>query len=196
PTVERRVSPTEGGYLVDYIVRNTGVDERGIPGVRIASIEGLLMETDQYGRYHLEGVDVGTLERGRNFILKVDPSTLPPGSVFTTDNPLTRRVTPGLPVRFDWGVKLPAGLIEGGEEQVEMELGEVFFAPGSAEVRAQYLPAIEKMAEKIKQHRGGEVVISANGDSESLAFDRASAVKAELVKQLPADVLQALKVSV
>ncbi|MGN7920336.1 isopeptide-forming domain-containing fimbrial protein, partial [Lysobacter sp. 22409] len=174
PTVERRVSPTEGGYLVDYIVRNTGVDERGIPGVRIASIEGLLMETDQYGRYHLEGVDVGTLERGRNFILKVDPSTLPPGSVFTTDNPLTRRVTPGLPVRFDWGVKLPAGLIEGGEEQVEMELGEVFFAPGSAEVRAQYLPAIEKMAEKIKQHRGGEVVISANGDSESLAFDRAS----------------------
>ncbi|WP_187308451.1 isopeptide-forming domain-containing fimbrial protein [Lysobacter antibioticus] len=196
PTVERRVSPTEGGYLVDYIVRNTGVDERGIPGVRIASIEGLLMETDQYGRYHLEGVDVGTLERGRNFILKVDPSTLPPGTVFTTDNPLTRRVTPGLPVRFDWGVKLPAGLIEGGEEQVEMELGEVFFAPGSAEVRAQYLPAIEKMAEKIKQHRGGEVVISANGDSESLAFDRASAVKAALVKQLPADVLQALKVSV
>ncbi|MGO1003957.1 isopeptide-forming domain-containing fimbrial protein, partial [Lysobacter sp. CA196] len=196
PTVERRVSPTEGGYLVDYIVRNTGVDERGIPGVRIASIEGLLMETDQYGRYHLEGVDVGTLERGRNFILKVDPSTLPPGTVFTTDNPLTRRVTPGLPVRFDWGVKLPAGLIEGGEEQVEMELGEVFFAPGSAEVRAQYLPAIEKMADKIKQHRGGEVVISANGDSESLAFDRASAVKAALVKQLPADVLQALKVSV
>ncbi|MGO1003647.1 DUF7507 domain-containing protein [Lysobacter sp. CA196] len=196
PTVERRVSPTEGGYLVDYIVRNTGVDERGIPGVRIASIEGLLMETDQYGRYHLEGVDVGTLERGRNFILKVDPSTLPPGSVFTTDNPLTRRVTPGLPVRFDWGVKLPAGLIEGGEKQVEMELGEVFFAPGSAEVRASYLPAIEKMAEKIKQHRGGEVVISANGDSESLAFDRASAVKAELVKQLPADLLQALKVSV
>ncbi|ALN65984.1 conserved repeat domain protein [Lysobacter antibioticus] len=196
PTVERRVSPTEGGYVVDYIVRNTGVDERGIPGVRIASIEGLLMETDQYGRYHLEGVDVGTLERGRNFILKVDPSTLPPGSVFTTDNPLTRRVTPGLPVRFDWGVKLPAGLIEGGEEQIEMELGEVFFAPGSAEVRAQYLPAIEKMAAQIKQHRGGEVVISANGDSESLAFDRASAVKAELVKQLPADVLQALKVSV
>ncbi|WP_363800818.1 OmpA family protein [Lysobacter firmicutimachus] len=196
PTVERRVSQGEGGYVVDYVVSNTGVDERGIPGVRIASVEGLLMETDQFGRYHLEGVDVGTLERGRNFILKVDPATLPPGSVFTTDNPLVRRVTPGLPVRFDWGVKLPAGLIEGGEEQVEMELGEVFFAPGSAEVRAQYLPAVEKMAEQVKRHRGGEVVIVANGDTQSLAFDRASAVKDALIKQLPADVAQALKVSV
>ncbi|WP_363798327.1 OmpA family protein [Lysobacter firmicutimachus] len=196
PTVERRVSQGEGGYVVDYVVSNTGVDERGIPGVRIASVEGLLMETDQYGRYHLEGVDVGTLERGRNFILKVDPATLPPGSVFTTDNPLVRRVTPGLPVRFDWGVKLPAGLIEGGQEQVEMELGEVFFAPGSAEVRAQYLPAVEKMAEQVKRHRGGEVVIVANGDTQSLAFDRASAVKDALIKQLPADAAQALKVSV
>ncbi|MEI2453808.1 OmpA family protein [Lysobacter firmicutimachus] len=196
PTVERRVSQGEGGYVVDYVVSNTGVDERGIPGVRIASVEGLLMETDQFGRYHLEGVDVGTLERGRNFILKVDPATLPPGSVFTTDNPLVRRVTPGLPVRFDWGVKLPAGLIEGGQEQVEMELGEVFFAPGSAEVRAQYLPAVEKMAEQVKRHRGGEVVIVANGDTQSLAFDRASAVKDALIKQLPADAAQALKVSV
>ena len=46
PTVERRVSVGQGGYIVDYIVRNTGIDERGIPGVRIASVEGLLIETD------------------------------------------------------------------------------------------------------------------------------------------------------
>ena len=93
--------------MVDYVVRNLGIDERGVPGVRIASVEGLLMETDQFGRYHLAGVQGGAWERGRNFILKVDPSTLPAGAVFTTDNPLLRRVTPGLPVRFDWGVKLP-----------------------------------------------------------------------------------------
>ncbi|WP_036149877.1 hypothetical protein, partial [Lysobacter antibioticus] len=45
PTVERRVEQGEGGYVVDYIVRNTGIDERGLPGVRIASVEGLLTET-------------------------------------------------------------------------------------------------------------------------------------------------------
>jgi uncharacterized repeat protein (TIGR01451 family) len=90
--------------------------EPGIPGVRIASVEGLIVETDQFGRYHLVGVDGGPWERGRNFILKVDPVTLPPGSRFSTDNPLLRRVTPGLPVRFDFGVILPQAAGPTGQE--------------------------------------------------------------------------------
>ena len=195
PTVERRVAQSEGGYVVDYVIRNTGIDERGIPGVRIASVEGLLIETDQYGRYHLAGVSGGPWERGRNFILKVDPSTLPAGAQFTTDNPLLRRVTPGVPVRFDWGVKLPEQVIEGGTEQVELEMGEVFFAPGSAEVREKYLPVIEAMAAKVRQYQGGEVVIQANGDSQGLAFERANAVKAALLDKLDAASAQGLVVS-
>ncbi|MFC5373246.1 Calx-beta domain-containing protein [Brevundimonas faecalis] len=90
--------------------------EPGIPGVRIASVEGLIVETDQFGRYHLVGVDGGPWERGRNFILKVDPVTLPPGSRFSTDNPLLRRVTPGLPVRFDFGVVLPQAAASTSQE--------------------------------------------------------------------------------
>jgi len=184
PRVTRQVSQGEGGYIVDYIVENAGIDERGIPGVRIASVEGLIMETDQYGRYHLEGVPGGQWQRGRNFILKVDPTTLPDGATFTTDNPLLRRITPGLPVRFDWGVKLPVTLIEGRTETIELELGRVIFAPGSAEVREQYLPVIERMAAKVNEYQGGEVVIDANGDTEALAFDRAEAVKAALLPRL------------
>ena len=195
PTVERRVAQSEGGYVVDYVIRNTGIDERGIPGVRIASVEGLLIETDQYGRYHLAGVSGGPWERGRNFILKVDPSTLPAGAQFTTDNPLLRRVTPGVPVRFDWGVKLPEQVIEGGTEQVELEMGEVFFAPGSAEVREKYLPVIEAMAAKVRQYQGGDVVIQANGDSQGLAFERANAVKAALLDKLDAASAKGLVVS-
>ena len=195
PTVERRVAQSEGGYVVDYVIRNTGIDERGIPGVRIASVEGLLIETDQYGRYHLAGVSGGSWERGRNFILKVDPSTLPAGAQFTTDNPLLRRVTPGVPVRFDWGVKLPEQVIEGGTEQVELEMGEVFFAPGSAEVREKYLPVIEAMAAKVRQYQGGDVVIQANGDSQGLAFERANAVKAALLDKLDAASAKGLVVS-
>jgi uncharacterized repeat protein (TIGR01451 family)/fimbrial isopeptide formation D2 family protein len=196
PAVERRIAQGEGGYVVDYVIRNEGIDERGIPGVRIASVDGLLVETDQFGRYHLVDIPGGAWERGRNFILKVDPSTLPPGTQITTDNPLVRRITPGLPVRFDFGAKLPMEVIEGGERQVELELGEVVFAPGSAEVRERYLPAIEQIAAKIAGYDGGEVVIHANGESQALAFDRAAAVKAALLGKLSPETADALRVSV
>lgn len=187
PVVERRVAQGEGGYVVDYVIRNAGIDERGIPGVRIASVEGLLIETDQYGRYHLAGMPGGPAERGRNFILKVDPSTLPAGAQFTTDNPLLRRITPGLPVRFDWGVKLPVQTISAAAEHTEMALGEVLFAAGSAEVRPKYLPVIEKMAAKVREHRVREVVIDANGGTEALAFERAAAVREALLGMLGDD---------
>ncbi len=195
PTVERRTSQLADGYLVEYVIGNAGIDERGIPGVRIASVEGVLIETDQYGRYRVVGVDGGR-ERGRNFILKVDPATLPPGSTFTTDNPLVKRVTPGIPTRFDFGVKLPVSVLEGGERSVEMELGSVMFEPGSAEIRTQYRAAIDKMAETTQQYGGGEVVIAAEGDSDLLAFERAVAVRDALVAKLSPEVASALRISV
>lgn len=195
PKVERRIAQGEGGYVVDYTISNAGIDERGIPGVRIASVEGLLIETDQFGRYHLPDA-FGGADRGRNFILKVDPSTLPAGAGLTTDNPLLRRLVPGLPVRFDFGVKLPVEQIPGGSEPLELEMGQVFFAPGSAGVRAEYLPVIGRMADKVEQHRGGEVVIAANGETDALAFDRAMAVKAALMDKLDTESAKAVRISV
>ncbi|NOT88230.1 MAG: DUF11 domain-containing protein [Lysobacter sp.] len=194
PTVERRVSQVADGYVVDYVIANAGIDERGIPGVRIASVEGLLMETDQYGRYHLTGVDGGR-ERGRNFILKVDPATLPPGSTLTTDNPLVKRVTPGVPTRFDFGVKMPVAMLEGGAQTVEMELGEIVFHAESAKLREEYLPVIEKIAEQVRSHGNGEVVLAANGETQSLAYDRAKAVQTALLGMLSKDEAQAVKIS-
>ncbi len=184
PSVERRVARTADGYEVAYVIRNSGIDERGVPGVRIASVEGLLVETDQFGRFHLVGIPGGLWERGRNFILKVDPATLPPGTTFTTDNSLLRRTTPGVPVRFDFGVKLPVQVIPGGAQQLELKLGRILFGPDESEVRPQYRPVIEKIADKVRQYGGGEIVIDASGDSETLAFARANAVKDALLGML------------
>ncbi|MEG0937849.1 CshA/CshB family fibrillar adhesin-related protein [Comamonas sp.] len=197
--VERKISQTADGYGVDYIIRSTGIDERGIPGVRIASVEGLLMETDPFGRYHLVGVNGGRWERGRHFILKVDPNTLPAGAEFTTSNPLLRRVTPGLPVRFDFGVQLNPEFMAGEQKTAEIELGSVLFAAGSTEIRSQYLGeqgVIAQVAAKLQQYRGGELLISANGESEAVAFARAEAVRKAVTEQLPAEVQAATKVSV
>jgi hypothetical protein len=82
-------------------------DEEGLLGVRIVTLEGYIITTDRYGRFHLLNINGGEWARGRNFMMKIDQSSLPKGSEFTTANPLTRRITPGIPVRFDFGVKLP-----------------------------------------------------------------------------------------
>ncbi|MFC5569048.1 OmpA family protein [Lysobacter yangpyeongensis] len=168
----------------------TPPDERGIPGVRIVSVEGLVAETDRYGRYHLAGIPGGPWERGRNFILKVDPATLPANAEFTTDNPLLKRITPGVPVRFDWGVKRCVKEIQ------ELQLGTVLFAPGSAQIREQHGPVIAQMAATVNAHGGGEVVIAADGEGEGLALARATAVREALVAQLEAAVAAQLSVSV
>ena len=88
-------------------ISNHGIHEHGIPGVRLATVEGLLVETDEYGRYHLADIDGGRFERGRNFIVKVDPSTLPEGTEFTTENPRVLRITQSLMSKINFGVKLP-----------------------------------------------------------------------------------------
>ncbi|MGH1538648.1 MAG: OmpA family protein, partial [Gammaproteobacteria bacterium] len=102
-----RISTQISGGNMDLTITNYGIHEAGIPGVRLATVEGLLVETDEYGRYHLADINGGRWERGRNFILKADPSTLPEGSEFTTENPRVLRITQGLMSKINFGVKLP-----------------------------------------------------------------------------------------
>ncbi len=196
PEVERRVTQDGGVYVVDYVIRNMGIDERGIPGVRIGTVEGLIIETDQYGRYHLVDIPGGNVGRGRNFIMKVDPASLPAGAVFTTENPLVRRITPGIPVRFDWGVRFPTAEIPGGREEIELELGKVAFAPGEATVSSTHQGLIAQMAERIREYDGGEIVITADGESEALAYARANAVKDAVESLLAPSERTDLRVSV
>jgi uncharacterized repeat protein (TIGR01451 family) len=195
PTLERRVSQVQGGYRVDYVLRNEGVAERGVPGVRIATVDGLLVETDAFGRFSLQGVEAGNSGRGSNFIMKVDPVTLPPGTEFTTRNPLVRRITPGLPVRMDFGARLPPGRVGGGSRRQEIEIGEILFRAGSATVRSDYAPVITRMAEQVRAHPDTEIVIAANGESSGLAYDRAKAVQSALLAMLTPEEGQALKLS-
>lgn len=124
---------------------------------------------------------------------------MPAGAEFTTSNPLLRRVTPGLPVRFDFGVQLNPEFMASEQKTAEIELGSVLFAAGSTEIRSQYLGeqgVIAQVAAKLQQYRGGELLISANGESEAVAFARAEAVRKAVIEQLPAEVQAATKVSV
>ncbi|HEU0152840.1 MAG TPA: Ig-like domain-containing protein, partial [Arenimonas sp.] len=168
--------------------------ERGIPGVRLATVEGLVTETDAQGRFHIEGLVVSNQMRGQNFVVKVDPSTLPDGAVFTTSNPLMRRITPAVPTRFDFGVRLPPS--PQATQVVELELGAVVFAPGSSEIRPQFKAVIEQMVEQLRKHAGGEVSIQTVSGEEALAFDRAVRVRDELLARLGDQAAEGLRVEV
>jgi len=93
--------------VLEITLTNHGIHEEGIPGVRLASVAGLLIETDGYGRYHLPEVNGGRRNMGQNMILKVDISTLPGGAHFTTENPRVLRVTGGALNKINFGVQLP-----------------------------------------------------------------------------------------
>ncbi|MCI1058803.1 CshA/CshB family fibrillar adhesin-related protein [Stenotrophomonas maltophilia] len=176
PVVHREIARVADGYEVAYVIGNQGIQEQGIPGVRLATVEGLLIETDPFGRYHLADVHGGDARLGRNFIIKLDRATLPAGSELTTENPLLRRVTQGIPTRFSFGVRLPSAP-QTASERAELTLGEVLFAPGSSELRAEHLPVLTKVSEVVDRYNGGDVVILADGESEALAFARATAVR-------------------
>ena len=181
--------------------------ERGIPGVRIAAVEGLLMETDAFGRYHLVGIPGGEA-RGRNFILKVDPSTLPAGARFTTPNPLVRRITPGLPVRFDFGVRMPDGALSTtasapaapapASRPARIELGDALFATGSAQLGADRAPVIDTAARALSTRGGGRLQLSvgAGAGQEALALQRAQALRQALRAQLSGPIAAATTVEV
>ncbi len=95
-------------WIYTVRVENHGINEEGLPGVRVATATGLLIETDAFGRYHVADIELANLEIGHNVILKVDDSTLPAGSVFTTENPRVQRLTSSLMNEYNFGVKLPA----------------------------------------------------------------------------------------
>ena len=97
------VKDANNKIILEVFVLNNGIQEEGLPGVRLATPEGIVVETDRFGRYHIPPV-AETL--GKNYIIKVDPTTLPKGAEFTTENPRVRHLGKVM-MKFNFGVKLP-----------------------------------------------------------------------------------------
>ena len=101
---------------------NHGIQEEGIPGVRLATVEGLVIETDAFGRYHIEAIDNVKFDIGSNYIVKLDRASLPDGSELTTENPRVERLTQSLMSDIDFGVQLDEPLLLTETETQEPEL--------------------------------------------------------------------------
>ncbi|MGA0612415.1 SdrD B-like domain-containing protein [Caldimonas sp. KR1-144] len=77
--------------------------EPGIPNVRIATVNGLLVNTDADGRYHIACAAVPKEGTGSNLVLKLDERTLPSGYRVTTENPAAERATRGKAIKLNFG---------------------------------------------------------------------------------------------
>lgn len=125
------------GKVFDDQNRNAVQDEAesGLPGVRLATINGLLVTTDEYGRYHIACAATPKPGIGSNFILKLDERTLPTGYTVTTENPRVIRLTQGKMSQLNFGV--------GAVRPVEFQVRESAFEPDSYTLTP---PAFDELA--------------------------------------------------
>lgn len=104
--VTRRVYKKKGvanRYVQEIIVENGAYVEEGIPGVRLFTVDGYLIETDQYGRYHVPDQWIEN-RNGENFILKLDKDTLPSGMEVNGPNPKVTRITGNSLTKINWPI--------------------------------------------------------------------------------------------
>jgi uncharacterized repeat protein (TIGR01451 family) len=79
--------------------------EPGIPNVRLATPNGTLITTDEFGRYSVPCAALPA-DIGSNFFLKLDTRTLPTGYFVTTENPRVVRTTRGTISHMNFGATL------------------------------------------------------------------------------------------
>jgi large repetitive protein len=159
------------GKVFDDKNRNAYQDEGepGLPAVRVATVKGLLVTTDPFGRFHVPCGEIPDKDIGSNFIMKVDPRTLPTGYRLTTENPRTIRVTRGKVSELNFGATI--GRV------VKLDLNGKVFKPGSSSLSDKYTSGIEKLLGILDEEPSIlRVQYYLGSDSEELAQQRVSAV--------------------
>ncbi|MDE1467101.1 SdrD B-like domain-containing protein [Aurantiacibacter sp. D1-12] len=78
--------------------------EPGVPAMRLATVNGELITTDEHGRYHITCAAVPDARIGSNYVLRLDERTLPQGYALTTDNPRSIRLTRGKMSELNFGI--------------------------------------------------------------------------------------------
>lgn len=154
--------------------------EPGIPGARLATVNGELVTTDEFGRYHIACAAVPDAQIGSNFVLKLDERTIARGYAPTTDNPQSIRLTRGKVSELNFGVQKAA--------TTAIDLDTNAFVAGSAALR----PDIAKKLATLRPAEAVRMVIQINyraqeSEDWALAERRVAAVKTALTELFAKD---------
>jgi hypothetical protein len=101
-----------------------------------------LITADQYGRYHVTCAAVPNARIGSNFILKLDPRSLPGGYQITTENPRVVRLTRGKVTELNFGATL--------QKAIMLELtADAFEADGNA-VKQEWQAKLQELISSLQ----------------------------------------------
>ena len=147
--------------------------EEGLPGVRLATVKGLVVTSDKHGRFHLTCAVSPNEVRGSNFIIKLDERSLPSGYRVTTENPRVQRATRGKMMKFNFGATI--------HHVVSMDMADGVFVKDSDEMKSQWKSRIDVLIEQLKQ-QPSILRLSYLGDTEDadLVDDRLEKIKEEI----------------
>ena len=90
--VVREIKEEDGHYFFELAVTNIGVQEEGVPGVRLVITSGSVIYTDQYGRYHVPS-EIIKNNTGSNYVIELDPQSLPEGMRVISENPKAKLIS-------------------------------------------------------------------------------------------------------
>ncbi|MGD8891385.1 MAG: hypothetical protein PVF94_00005 [Desulfobacterales bacterium] len=150
--------------------------EKGLSGIRVVTVRGLITATDNHGRFHITCAVVPDEDRGSNFILKLDERSLPSGYRLTTENPRVQRATRGKIIRFNFGATI--------HRVVRIDIADGVFEPDTSDMRMQWKPRIDQLIEELKK-APSVLRLSYLGDVERkrLVHERLKAMKKKIAKQ-------------
>lgn len=147
--------------------------EPGIPGVRLATVNGELITTDKNGQFHVPCAMLPDRKIGSNFILKLDTRTLPTGYRVTTENPRVIRLTAGKMSKMNFGASI--GRV------VRLDLRGDAFAEGGTALKSEWNEGIAQLiATLAEEHSVLRLTYFAGNEDGSVAKKRMAGVKKQI----------------
>ncbi|MFC5584402.1 hypothetical protein ACFPOD_04705 [Nitratireductor kimnyeongensis] len=158
------------GKVFDDKNRNGYQDagEPGLPGARVAAVKGLLVTSDDHGRFHVACADLPDQTIGTNYILKLDPRSLPSGYRITTENPRVVRLTAGKASEFLFGASI--GRV------VRLDLSADAFEADGKQLKPEWFSRVGQLITLLDEEPS-VLRISYEGDQNRLARQRLAAVR-------------------
>jgi uncharacterized repeat protein (TIGR01451 family) len=128
----------DGKFGAAEVVRD---GEPGLAGVRLVTIKGRIITTDEYGRFHVPCAELPA-DIGSNYTLKLDTRSLPTGYRVTTENPRTVRLTAGKLAKLNFGAAI--------SNVVDIDLTAAAFEPGTATPKAGLKQAVAGLVKQMQ----------------------------------------------